>query len=65
MWTPRWTTNKKLGGSNFFVYYKLLLEYAEKNDDVDLLCRPHPLMFDNFLKTGEMKIEEIDDYKKE
>lgn len=63
MWTPRWTTDPALGGSNFFLYKDLLLEYAEKNPQVDLLLRPHPLMFENFLKTGELTQEAADAYR--
>ena len=63
MWTPRWTTDVKLGGSNFFVYRDALLEYAEKKKDIDFLFRPHPLSFPNFIKTGEMTKEEVDNYR--
>ena len=65
MWTPRWTTAKHLGGSNFFVYYKSLIEYAKKNPNLDFLLRPHPLTFGNFIKTGEMTKQEIDEYLKQ
>lgn len=63
MWTPRWTTDIKLGGSNFFVYRDALLKYAEKERDIDFLFRPHPLSFPNFIKTGEMTKEEVDVYR--
>lgn len=65
MWTPRWTTDPALGGSNFFVYRQAMLDYAGAHGDVDFLFRPHPLMFDNFLKTGEMTEGEIEAYKHE
>lgn len=65
LWTPRWTTDKSLGGSNFFVYRQALLDYAGDHREMDFLYRPHPLMFDNFLKTGEMTEEEIGAYKHE
>lgn len=60
MWTPRWTTNQKLGGSNFFTYYKLFLDYAEKHTDIDWLFRPHPLALANFVKTRQMTQDEVD-----
>lgn len=63
MWTPRWTTKESLGGSNFFRYKDWLLEYAKTNLEVDLLFRPHPLALDNFIKTGEMSVEEVNQYK--
>ena len=64
MWTPRWTTELNRGGSNFFVYYKALVKFATEHTDVDFLLRPHPLTFDNFIKTGEMTQKEVDEYKK-
>lgn len=63
MWTPRWTTDKAMGGSNFFTYKDSLVEFAENNKDIDFLFRPHPLMFDNFLNTGEMTQDEVNEYK--
>lgn len=64
LWTPRWTTDKAEGGSNFFTYYLRLLDYARHHPDVDLLFRPHPLAFSNFIKTGEMTREQVAEYQK-
>lgn len=63
MWTPRWTTDLKLGGTNFFKYKEALLTYAGEHGDMDFLFRPHPLMFDNFIRTGEMAEEEVRMYQ--
>ncbi len=63
MWTPRWTTDAEMGGSNFFKYKDELLEYAGEHPDMDFLFRPHPLMFENFIRTGEMPKEDVDVYK--
>lgn len=63
LWTPRWTTDSKSGGSNFFNYKDFLLEYAKANPDVQLVIRPHPMMFDNFIKTKEMSPEEVNIFK--
>lgn len=63
IWTPRYTTNLKLGGSNFFVYYKELIEYADAHKDIDFLFRPHPLTFKTFIKTGEMTETEVLEFK--
>lgn len=62
IWTPRWTTDKTEGGSNFFTYYQHLLDYAQEHPDMDLLFRPHPLTFSNFISTGEMTQQQVDDY---
>ena len=64
MWTPRWTTDKTVGGSNFFNYKDVLIETAENDPDTDYIFRPHPLMFDNFVKSGEMTAGEAEDYKR-
>ncbi len=41
-----------------------LPKYAEENPNVDVLFRPHPMTFDNFIKTGEMTAEEVADFIK-
>lgn len=63
MWTPRWTTDPKVGGTNFFLYKDALLDYAGENPQMDLLLRPHPLMFRNFQKIGAMTAAQAEDYK--
>lgn len=62
LWTPRWTTELRLGGSNFFTYYQKLLDYAQTHSDIDLLLRPHPLTFPHFIETGEMTEQQVADY---
>lgn len=63
MWTPRWTTDLNLGGTNFFTYKDFIFEYAGKHPEISFLLRPHPLMFENFVRTGEMTAEEAEIYK--
>ncbi len=63
MWTPRWSTDPVIGGSNFFRYRDLLMDYAAANPDVSLLLRPHPLMLNNFIKTGEMTESEVQAFR--
>lgn len=62
IWTPRWTTDEKLGGSNFFRYKDVLLSYADAHPDADVLMRPHPMAFDNFVSTGQMTPEQVQAY---
>lgn len=64
MWTPRWTSDKKLGGTNFLAYYKGLLQYTKEHTDIDFLFRPHPLALDNFVQQGEMTQEEVDEFRR-
>lgn len=63
IWTPRWTTDKTVGGSNFFKYKDILIKYTKNNEDVDMLFRPHPMALDNFVRTGEMSQDEVDQFK--
>lgn len=63
MWTPRWTTDPAAGGSNFFTYGTYMLQLAQKHPDIDFLLRPHPLMFQHFIETGEMTAREAADYQ--
>lgn len=63
LWTPRWSTDERVGGSNFFKYKENFLSYAGNNKDVELMIRPHPLAFGNFIKTGEMTEQEVKDFK--
>lgn len=63
LWTPRWSTDSKIGGSNFFRYKNLIQELIAKYDDVMFIIRPHPLMFGNFVSTGEMTKKEVIDFK--
>lgn len=62
IWTPRWTTDETLGGSNFFRYKDFLPQYAASHPDTDILMRPHPMAFDNFVRTKKMTQDEVDSY---
>ena len=67
-WLPRWTTGeeyKNNKGTNFFIYYKDFLEYAGNHSDINLIFRPHPSMFPNFIERGLMTEEEVNNYKKQ
>ena len=64
LWTPRWSTDPIIGGSNFFRYKNVIMGLIERYPDVKFIIRPHPLMFGNFIKTGEMTKEEVSDFKK-
>lgn len=64
LWTPRWSTDKYIGGSNFFNYKNTILNIAKENQNIKFIFRPHPLMFDNFIKTGELSSKEVEDFKR-
>lgn len=63
LWTPRWTTDEFVGGSNFLRYYKSFLELMKANNMTDFVVRPHPMMFENFIKTGELSAAEEQMFK--
>lgn len=63
MWTPRWTTDPTIGGTNFFTYYQSLLAFAREHSDMDFLFRPHPLAFQHFIESGKMIPQQVDQFK--
>jgi hypothetical protein len=56
LWTPRWHTGE--GNCHFFDYKDYFIGLAKSGASIDLLFRPHPLCFRNFLKTGELNEHE-------
>lgn len=64
LWIPRWTTpaddNEK---STFLMYKDFLLNYFSNNAELSLIIRPHPLMFDNYIKKGYLTREDVEKYK--
>lgn len=62
LWTPRWSYDPFLGGSHFFEYRELINNYAEAHTDLKVCIRPHPMMFDNFIKEKRMMVEDVSAY---
>ena len=63
LWLPRWTTKTLLEPSTFFRYKDALIKFFTAHPQFHLICRPHPLMFSNFLSTGEMDAGEIETFR--
>jgi len=63
LWLPRWVTESRLETSTFFKYKDVLIDFFAKHPDIQLICRPHPKMFGNFIATGEMTEEEVKRFK--
>lgn len=63
LWTPRWTSDMSLGGTSFFELKDFIFDYAQNNRNINFLIRPHPLMFDHFVETGEMTAKEAEEYR--
>lgn len=60
IWTPRWTTNEN--NCHFFKYKEKLFELVDNHGDIDLLFRPHPQAFLEYICNKEMTKEEVDEY---
>lgn len=59
LWTPRWSYDPVAGGSHFMEYYSQLTD-LEWND-AKLIVRPHPMMWENFIKTKLLDEKQIED----
>ena len=59
VWTPRWTLDPGVGGTNFLRYKKQFVELIKSRTDIDFVVRPHQLMFGNLINIGAIKEEEV------
>ncbi len=59
MWTPRWANEQTLGGSNFMQWRESVFSFVEAHEEISLIFRPHPFMFEHLLSTGKMTKDEI------
>lgn len=64
MWTPRWTADDKIGGSNFLRYIDKIFEEYVNNEEFSFVFRPHPYAFDNYVKLGILTPEKKEEYLK-
>ena len=64
LWTPRWNTDEKIGGSHFFDYKEVICSLPKK-ERCNVMIRPHPLMFSNFENTGEMTKDKYGEFLSE
>ena len=62
LWTPRWNTGE--GNCTFFEYKDKLIELAESDDRIELLFRPHPQAFAEYVASGAMSQQEVSNYIK-
>ncbi|RKJ05570.1 hypothetical protein D7X87_07770 [bacterium D16-54] len=59
-WIPRWTLDgKNNDASSFFLYCAKLIRYFEANQKLNLIIRPHPMMFSNFIDNKILTKEEV------
>ena len=62
MWTPRWTVEKEDCETSFFDYKDCIVDYCKNNKDTNLVFRPHPFTFNNFINKGLMQKKEVKEY---
>lgn len=60
-WTPRWSTDRVIGGSNFIKYSDDFLELTGRIHR-KFIFRPHPLMFDELVAKGTITEEYKNNY---
>lgn len=64
MWTPRWSEDVEVGGSNYFKFKEMMIDYIKHNEDTALIFRPHPMLFSHSLEVGRMTEDEVKEYLK-
>lgn len=62
LWTPRWSEDIEVGGTNFFRYKDKVVDYVRKREKTSLIFRPHPMLFSHSLEVGRMSQQEVDGY---
>ena len=62
LWTPRWSDDLSLGGTAFKKYKDNIFELKDVSDNVNLVLRPHPLLFENAIKNKWMTDTEVNQY---
>lgn len=65
LWTPRWSYDKKIGGSHFLEFKDGFKELKSKYPKSEIVFRPHPMMFTEFAQKGYMSQAEAETYLKE
>lgn len=61
LWMPRWTVED----GHFLEYREKILELGERFPELDIVIRPHPLLFDNLRRRGLFTPEERVDFERE
>lgn len=64
LWLPRWETSLDIGHqqSTFLVFKDEIISFAEMNPSIKIIIRPHPLMFENHIKSGIISQKELELY---
>ncbi|MBR2678362.1 MAG: CDP-glycerol glycerophosphotransferase family protein [Bacilli bacterium] len=62
LWTPRWTTDKTAVETSFFDYKDSIIDCCKGSKNINLVFRPHPLTFNNFIEKELMTEKEVKTY---
>ena len=65
LWIPRWTTDEQSDNtsSSFFKCKDAILNFAKTHPNSNIIIRPHPSAFTNYVHCGKMTEEEVAFYK--
>lgn len=61
IWCPHWTIDELFNSSSFLKYHQYFLDLANSNN-IELIIRPHPLLFETLLTKNLMSKNDIDAY---
>ena len=64
LYTPRWSNEGEFGGSSFLFIKDEILQLS-KNRNIKLIFRPHPMMFDNFIRNKKMSEKDVLNFREE
>ena len=62
VWCPRWSYDKKIGGSHFLEYRNTIIKLKEMYPDYEVVFRPHPLMFDELDSKNMFSHQQAENY---
>ncbi len=65
IWTPRWSYDQALVKTTFFDYKEQMIQFFHKHQKMQLVFRPHPLAFQNFIAEGLMQKKEVTSFLKQ
>jgi CDP-glycerol glycerophosphotransferase (TagB/SpsB family) len=63
LWLPRWSADKFNNISHFIDYFDKLMMFFTEHKNLNLIIRPHPLMFSNFISKGILSNDDVNNIK--
>ena len=64
LYTPRWAVDLKYNhNTHWFDYFEPLMDFFSSHKEYNLIIRPHPGMFSNFIRRGIMTEEDVQNLK--